>query len=195
MRKASALAEILNAHVCAQARAKEKNMNNETIQTVLNYVITFLSTGVGATVLTIIIKAIVTAVTNVKTKKYSKLTEADKSAIVEQVKEGVLNAIKDGVSVDMDAQIDKATARRITSVERSQNEIVEQVNRLIDYQKTVLSAIGDFKTISPESKERIKEILAQTNKTLERVVEVEMPKVEILADNKSKTKEKTKLSY
>lgn len=170
-------------------------MNNETMQTILNYVITFLSTGVGATVLTIIIKAIVTAVTNVKTKKYSKLTESDKSAIVEQVKDGVLNAIKDGVSVDMDAQIDKATARRITCVERSQNEIVEQVNKLIEYQKTVLSAIGDFKTISPESKERIKEILSQTNKTLERVVEVEVPKVEISADNKVKVKEKTKLSY
>lgn len=174
---------------------KEKNMNNETMQTILNYVITFLSTGVGATVLTIIIKAIVTAVTNVKTKKYSKLTELDKSAIVEQVKDGVLNAIKDGVSVDMDAQIDRATARRITCVERSQNEIVEQVNRLIEYQKTVLSAIGDFKTISPESKERIKEILSQTNKTIERLVEVEMPKVEVSSDNKVKVKEKTKLSY
>jgi len=60
-------------------------MNEATVQTILNYVITFLSTGVGATVITIIIKAIVSAIANVKSKKYSKLTETDKSDIVSRV--------------------------------------------------------------------------------------------------------------
>lgn len=154
-------------------------MEEATMQTIINAVLTFLSTGVGATVLGIVIKAIVTAVANVKTRKYSKLTEADREAIVEEVKSGVLQAIHGGVSVDMDAQLDKATARRITAVEKSQNEIVAQTNKLMDYQRTVLAAIGDFKTISQASKERIQGILKDEAATLEKVSVVEQGRIEI----------------
>lgn len=173
---------------------------NETTQTILNYVITFLSTGVGATVLTIVIKAIVTAVANVKTKKYSKLTDNDRATIVDNVTGGVLNAIKDGVSVDMDAQIDKATARRITAVERSQNDIVERMNKVIECQKAMLSAIADFKTISIESKEQIKALIKQDIVPMEAVVAVEVPKVAVeMPKNELKQEEKespkSKLAY
>lgn len=154
-------------------------MNEANVQTILNYVITFLSTGVGATILGIVIKSIVTAIATVKTKKYSKLTDADRTAIAEEVKAGVLNAIKDGVSVDMDAQLDKATARRISAVEKSQNEIVEQTNRLMDYQRVVLSAIGDFKTISQSSKEQIQGILKGENVVLDKIQTVEQARVEL----------------
>lgn len=173
---------------CARGTGAKENYMNEQTQTILNYVVTFLSTGVGATVLTIVIKAIINAVMNVKTKKYSKLTDSDRAIIVENVRDGVLNAIKDGVSVDMDAQIDKATARRITAVERSQNEIVERINDLMECQRAVLSAVGDFKTISAESREQIKALLNCSNSTLEKVVEVALPKVEVQASEKAKTK-------
>lgn len=173
---------------------------NETTQTILNYVVTFLSTGVGATVLTIVVKAIITAVANVKTKKYSKLTDSDKVAIVDNVRDGVLNAIKDGVSVDMDAQIDKATARRITAVERSQNDIINRMNKVIECQKAMLSAICDFKTISIESKDQIKTLLKHDIEPMEKVVAVEVPKVAVdTPKNETKQEEKenvkTKLTY
>lgn len=154
-------------------------MNETTVQTILNYVITFLSTGVGATVITIIIKAIVVAVANVKSKKYSKLTDSDRAAIVEDVKTGVFEAIKDGVMVDMDAQLDKATAKRITAVEKSQNDIVNAIENMTEHQKVVLSAIGDFKTISQHSKEQIQEILKNPSQKLGRVEIIDAPKVEV----------------
>lgn len=154
-------------------------MNEANLQTILNYVITFLSTGVGATILGIVIKSIVTAIANVKTKKYSKLTDGDKSVIVSEVTKGVLCAIKDGVSVDMDAQLDKATSKRITAVERSQNDIVEQTNRLMEYQRVVLAAIGDFKTISQSSKDRIQAILREQQSKLDAVQTIEMPILEV----------------
>lgn len=162
-------------------------MNQELVNTILNGVITFLSTSVGATVLGFVIKVITTAISNVKTKKYSKLTEDDRAVIVSEVKAGILEAIKNGVSVDMDAQIDKATARRITSVEKSQNEIVGQMNALMNYQRVVLSAIGDFKTISQSSKEQIQGILKGSAPLLEKVQAVEAPVLEI-NKNKSETK-------
>lgn len=154
-------------------------MNEATVQTILNYVITFLSTGVGATVITIVVKAIVSAVANVKSKKYSKLTDGDRDAIVNEVKTGVLEAIKDGVTVDMDAQLDKATARRITAVEKSQNDIVSAMESMSEYQRVVLSAIGDFKTISQHSKEQIQAILKDTSPMLEKVECVEQPRIEV----------------
>lgn len=154
-------------------------MNEATVQTILNYVITFLSTGVGATVITIVFKAIVSAVANVKSKKYSKLTDSDRALIVNEVKTGVLEAIKDGVSVDMDAQLDKATARRITAVEKSQNDIVSAMESMNEYQRVVLCAIGDFKTISQHSKEQIQAILKDSASKLDKVECVEQPRIEV----------------
>lgn len=150
-------------------------MNEATVQTIMNYVITFLSTGVGATVLGLVIKSIVTAIVSVKTKKYSKLTESDKTDIVGEVKNGVLEAIQGGVSVDMDAQLDKATSKRITAVEKSQNDIVGQVNRLMEYQRVVLAAIGDFKTISQASKEQIQSILKLEYSAIDSIPLLEQP--------------------
>lgn len=170
-------------------------MNEATIQTILNYVIGFLSTGVGAAILGAVIKAIVTAIANVKTKKYSKLTESDKSDIVNEVTSGVLKAIQGGVSVDMDAQLDKATAKRITAVEKSQNEIVEQTNRLMDYQRVVLSAIGDFKTISQYSKEQIQGILKLEAPTMDKVQTIEQPILEVKDIKTEEAPQKTKVMY
>lgn len=142
--------------------------------------ITWLTTsGILTTGVTIIVTAIVKAIANVKTRKYSKLTDADKSAIVNDVKSGVLSAIQGGVTVDMDAQLDKATARRITAVEKSQNEIVEAIAKLAEYQKVVLTAIGDFKTISQSSKEQIRSILKGVSVQLGKVDAVEQPVVEV----------------
>ena len=170
-------------------------MNEATIQTILNYVIGFLSTGVGAAILGAVIKAIVAAIANVKTKKYSKLTEADKTDIVNEVTSGVLKAIQGGVSVDMDAQLDKATAKRITAEERSQNDIVEQTNRLMDYQRVVLSAIGDFKTISQTSKDRIQGILKQDAPSLDKVQTIEQPVLEVRETSPEETPKQEKFIY
>lgn len=152
---------------------------DQTVQTVLDYVIAFLSSGIVATVLGVIGKAIINARTTVKLKKYSKLTEADRQAIAADVQSGVRTALIGGVTVDMDAQIDKATSRRITAIEQSQNAIIEQMNQLMFGQRIVLLAMGDFKTISQSSKEQIQGILKGVYLPLEKVQTVEQPLLEI----------------
>lgn len=107
-------------------------MNEATLQTIMNYVITFLSTGVGATVITIIIKAIVSAIAGVKAKKYSKLTDADKTEIVDRVADRMLIAIQDGVSIDVDGMIDRATNKRLTAMEDKSNEFTDAVNNMLE---------------------------------------------------------------
>lgn len=160
--------------------------------------ITWLTTsGILTTGVTIIITAIVKAVANVKTKKYSKLTDSDKSDIVSEVKEGVLNAIQGGITVDMDAQLDKATAKRITAIEKSQNEIVQAVQTLAEYNKVVLSAIGDFKTISQASKEQIQALLKSKSVVeLATVQTIEQPVLEIKQPSETDTAvKKSRVTY
>lgn len=168
---------------------------NEATKTIIDAVMIFLSSSVGATILGIVGKAVANAIASVKIKKYSKLTDSDRAVIVSEVKDGVLNAIQGGVSVDMDAQIDKATSRRITAVEKSQNDIVEQMEQLMNYQRVVLAAIGDFKTISQSSKEQIQAILKGTVLSLEKVQTIEQPILEIKQETPELPSPKSSIGY
>ena len=160
---------------------------------IINDVLLFLSSTTGATVICFVIKVIVSAVASVKTKKYSKLTDSDRALIVAEVKEGVIAAIRGGVSIDMDAQIDKATARRITAVEKSQNEIIGQMSQLMGQQRVVLTAIGDFKTISQSSKEQIQGILGAPASKLPALTVVEQPMLQVVNQTEEeRTAEKSK---
>ena len=165
---------------------------NETTKTVIDAVVIFLSSSVGATILGIIGKTVVNAIASVKTKKYSKLTDSDRTLIVAEVKEGVIAAIRGGVSVDMDAQIDKATARRITAVEKSQNEIIAQVSQLMNWMRVVLLAIGDFKTISQPSKEQIQGILGVPAGNIPALTVVEQPMLQVAQVEQESVDEKPK---
>lgn len=152
---------------------------NQTVETVVNAVTIFLSSSVGATVLGLVVKVAIEAYKSIKTKKYSKLTEEDKREIAEMSAKMLYEQIKGGVSIDMDAQMDKATARRITAVEKLQNDIIENINELMRQQRVVLSAIGDFKTISQSSKEQIQKVLGAPVSKLPALTVVEQPMLQI----------------
>ncbi|MDE6060707.1 MAG: hypothetical protein K2G31_04485 [Clostridia bacterium] len=165
---------------------------NETTQTIINAVTIFLSSSVGATVLGAVFKTIINAVTSIKTKKYSKLTEADKDEIAERSANRLYLKIQGGIVVDMDAQIDKATARRITAVEKSQNEIIGKINELMMQQRVELTAIGDFKTISQSSKEQIQGILGTPASKLPVVTVIEQPMLQVAPIEQDSVDEKPK---
>lgn len=154
-------------------------MNEATVQTILNYVITFLSTGVGATVLTIVIKAIVSAVANVKTKKYSKLTEADKTEIVDRVADKMLVAIQDGVRLDVDGMIDRATNKRLTDMESKNNEFTDVMNKVLDIVKAQGNVLCELKTPSQGARGHLQELIGNVPKAIEYIPQIEQPKLEI----------------
>ena len=104
-------------------------MSTEQIMT---YVVAFLSSGVGATVITVIVKSIVNAICTYKTKKVSRLTDGDKKEISKMVVTDVLTAIQGGVNIDVEAMIDKATNKRLTAIETQFNDIAGQMNKLSD---------------------------------------------------------------
>lgn len=154
-------------------------MDKATIQTILNYVITFLSTGVGATVLTIVIKTIVSAITNVKTKKYSKLTEADKTEIVDRVADKMLVAIQDGVRLDVDGMIDRATNKRLTAMESKNNEFTNVVNKLLDIVKAQGNVLCELKTPSQGARGHLQELISNAPNVIEYIPQIEQPKLQI----------------
>ena len=138
-------------------------MSTEQIMT---YVVAFLSSGVGATVMTVIVKSIVNAICTYKTKKVSRLTDGDKKEISKMVVTDVLTAIQGGVNIDVEAMIDKATNKRLTAIETQFNDIAGQMNKLSDIVVAEGQVLSEFKTPSLGSRELLNAVLSDSLKKL-----------------------------
>ena len=138
-------------------------MSTEQIMT---YVVAFLSSGVGATVITVIVKSIVNAICTYKTKKISRLTDGDKKEISKMVVTDVLTAIQGGVNIDVEAMIDKATNKRLTAIETQFNDIAGQMNKLSDIVVAEGQVLSEFKTPSLGSRELLNAVLSDPLKKL-----------------------------
>ena len=138
-------------------------MSTEQIMT---YVVAFLSSGVGATVITVIVKSIVNAICTYKTKKVSRLTDGDKKEISKMVVTDVLTAIQGGVNIDVEAMIDKATNKRLTAIETQFNDIAGQMNKLSAILVAEGQVLSEFKTPSLASRETLNAVLADELKKL-----------------------------
>ena len=138
-------------------------MSTEQIMT---YAVAFLSSGVGATVITVIVKSIVNAICTYKTKKVSRLTDGDKKEISKMVVTDVLTAIQGGVNIDVEAMIDKATNKRLTAIETQFNDIAGQMNKLSDIVVAEGQVLSEFKTPSLGSRELLNAVLSDSLKKL-----------------------------
>lgn len=136
-------------------------MNEQTVQKIIESVVIFLSSGVGAALLGVIVKAIVSAVAAVKQKKYGKISETDREQIAALVVSSLLEAMQGGVKIDAEAIIDKYTNGRISALEERYNGLIASENKMQEYMRAVLSAVGDFRTISNASRETIAGLLAE----------------------------------
>lgn len=139
------------------------------------------------TIIAVVVRSIATAILNYKAKKVARLTESEKQDIANIVTANVLNAVKDGFTIDIDAQIEKATNKRISAIENSQNQLIEAVNHSVQYSRATMSAVGDFRTISDQSKAEIATLLKGVEKKEEKVApieKVEQPTVEVKVPEK-----------
>lgn len=149
-------------------------MSTEQIMT---YVVAFLSSGVGATVITVIVKSIVNAICTYKTKKVSRLTDGDKKEISKMVVADVLTAIQGGVNIDVEAMIDKATNKRLTAIETQFNDIAGQMNKLSDIVVAEGQVLSEFKTPSLGSRELLNAVLSDSLKKLSALPLLEQAKL------------------
>ena len=173
-------------------------MSTEQIMT---YVVAFLSSGVGATVITVIVKSIVNAICTYKTKKVSRLTDGDKKEISKMVVTDVLTAIQGGVNIDVEAMIDKATNKRLTAIETQFNDIAGQMNKLSDIVVAEGQVLSEFKTPSLASRETLNAVLAGELNKLPLVPILEQAKLVVSQKGEQKeeqpvvTEEPQKLMY
>ena len=169
-----------------------------SVEKIVEYVTIFLSSGVGAAILGAVIRSIALAVSNAKQKKYSKLTEDDKKAIAEEVKNELFKSMQSKLTLDANAIVDKATNSRLSALESSYNEIVKAVNQSTAYSRATMNAVGDFKTISEDSRAIIKNLLkdevAKVDEVVDqKVVEIKFEKEE--AKEAAEVKTESKVSY
>lgn len=152
---------------------------NQTVQTILDAVIAFLSSSVGAALLAMVIKSIVSAVASVKTKKYSKLTEVDKAEIVERVADKVIATIQDGVRIDTDGMIDRATNKRLALLESKNNEFTSTMNNMLEIVKAQGNVLCELKTPSQGARGRLQELIGNCIKEVEYIPLVEQPMLQV----------------
>lgn len=169
-----------------------------TTEKIVEYVTIFLSSGVGAAILGAVIRSIALAISNAKQKKYSKLTDEDREAIAKKVKDDLFNSIQGTLTLDADAIVDKATNSRLSALESSYNDIVKAVNLTTEYARATMNAVGDFKTISEDSRTAIKKLLSESVAKVEEVQPEKVAAIKIeTKDNEvvEETKVVSKISY
>lgn len=145
------------------------------MEQILQTITIVASSGIGGIVLGVIAKIIANVIVKKASAKSSKLNEKDKDEIAKKV----LDAIGDGFKVNAQSMLDEYTNKRIASVEEKTNDIVGAVNKVVDYNKAIMSAVGDFKTISPESKNAIQSLLKDEAVAVEEIALPEKPEVKV----------------
>lgn len=168
-------------------------MNEQTIEQAVNAVMIFLTSSSGFAFLLFVIKVIVSAVATVKQKKYGKLSENDKNEIAALVVSSVLDAMQGGVKIDAEAIIDKYTNGRINTLEERYNGLIASENKMQEYMRAVLAAVGDFRTISNTSRETIAGLLADNG--LAKVETIAIPEQPTVEFSTEKVAEKTAVKY
>lgn len=157
-------------------------MSIEQIKEIVNPLVIFLTSGTGAVVLGTVIKAIISAVSAYKQKKASKLSDADKSEIASEAAEAVISRLAGKLDIDITAEIDKSTNGRVRAVEEKTNELITQMNTVSAYTKAMMSAVGDFKTISQSSREKIQGLLGDDSSLRTGYIQAPvMPSIELKA--------------
>lgn len=170
-------------------------MENATIETVMTYVVAFLSSTAGVTMITIIVKAIVNAIFTYKSKKVSKLNDADKAQIANEVTNAVLSAISDGVNINAEAMIDRATNKRLDVMDRKFNEFSELLNKIFSVNIAQGKVLVDLKTPSLSARENLANAIGDNHKEIEQIPVVEQPKLTVTIPAVQETKEATNVSY
>lgn len=161
-------------------------MEWETIKTSL---IAFFTTGAGATIIALIISAVKDYAKTKLTAKATKLNDLDKDAIAEKV----VNAIKGKISVDMIAELDKATRNLITEFKEEHNALIKKTN---DNEKMLYAmgkVIAQFKTVQGTTAlDELNKVLASTD--LAEIKELPTDTISVELTDKTETP-KSKVSY
>ncbi len=148
-------------------------MNNEQLNTILTWIVSFLSSATGVAFLGFIAKLIL----NFRGKKYAKLTDADEDRIAEKSSKRVIASIKDGVSIDADAMVNKATNKRLDTVESKFNDIVVANNEQMQILTKLAQVVLELKSPSLASREELANALGKSIPKLNSIAIVEQPKL------------------
>jgi hypothetical protein len=148
------------------------------------------SIGGGAVVVNYIAKVILAIINLVIRKKPISLNAADREQISERVADIVSNNMQSGVSVDIDAQIDRATQNRLSLVENKTDEFIRSNNNLKNIVKKLAECIATLKSPDSEKKEALLKAVNEDANDIVATVNNENVKGIVKILNKHKKEEK-----
>lgn len=122
------------------------------------------------------VAGIVSIIRCIITAKKSKLTAADKNEIAEKAAQKIADKQAISIDVDMSAEIDKATKKRIAELEDAQNINTRQYKRLSKWFKLIMASISEFRTLSNDNRVALIAAVAEKDEDVE-IPEIETPKI------------------
>lgn len=160
-------------------------MDNQIVEKIITAIVAFLSTTSGVAFITGLIKAIVSSVTAYKSKKVSKLNEEDENRIAIKSSNLVINSIKDGITIEADAMIEKATNRRLEAVESKFNDIAKVSQQQMEVLMTLAQVVLELKSPSLASRERLANVIGASIPRLNSISIPEQSRVTARVDETS----------
>lgn len=153
-------------------------MTQEQIMEIISKVGTWVASvgGVGTIVATImsIIKVI-------NANKRAKLGSSDKNAIADLVVEKLSEREQVGIELDVTAQIEKATDKRISACEEKTNELIAQNASMVALVKRIGKVVGDMKSINRQYTSELNALLSENDSIEIATIETaEKPKATVI---------------
>lgn len=156
----------------------------EKTMQIINAVFAWVSGIGGATILTIVVKALINAHIH---KKPIKLTAEDKSEIAGVVAKAVASDMEHGITVDVDAVVDRATNHRVSVMERKTDDYIAQLRLLGKIVRRQAECILTLKSPDGATKDALREAIESWNDDIDLVAKDEVKGMAHLLKKEKKT--------
>lgn len=145
-------------------------MEVEQIRQIVTYALKWLvGTSGGMFILGWILKIVKSAIEN---RKPVVLNEKSCDSISNRI----AGSLSNGIEVDISEQVDKATNKRIDTLEKQYNDLIELFAHYIKGQKAVMKGISEMRSISNETRISLLECIdnAKTDENKAKTTEIEV---------------------
>lgn len=158
-------------------------MEIEQIRQIVTYALKWLvGTSGGMFILGWILKIVKSAIEN---RKPVVLNEKSCDSISNRIAEG----LSKGIEVDMSAQVDKATNKRIDTLEKQYNDLIELFSHYVNSQKAIMKGMSEMRSISNETRISLLECIenAKTDENNAKTTEIQVSEKPVAKIEKTET--------
>ena len=170
----------------------------EQIREILTWIAGFVGGGTGIGFIAFVVSQYFKYKAKTKVAQSAKLTEDQIEEIADRAAKKIEAKIKGKLTIDIDAELDKATNKRLKAVEEQQEQLVDVMNRTYKLTRANVRAFGSFHTVDKDSKAEIAELIKSEDLNPIANIQEEKPSVVFEKEEEKKAEpveQKPKITY